>query len=142
MRRMLVLATVALVAGVFAVQIWAAPPARTFQGYWVGVDPIDGGDQRRSFELGENGIFSVVGRDSFLRLCDETDRGLVTLDDGVLTRRDTVTTDNLRLACLNTGGIVILKARYELVNDGLMIEHLTTPDDAPVHRLVLHRISH
>lgn len=141
MRRVLVLATVALVAAVFAVRTWAAPPARTFQGYWIGVDPIDGGDQRRSFELGDNGIFSVVGRDSFLRLCDETDRGLVTIDDGVLIRRDTVTTDNLRLACLNTGAIVILKARYELVSDGLMIEHLTTPDDAPVHRLVLHRIS-
>jgi hypothetical protein len=141
-QRVLVLGTVVLVAVVFAVRIWAAPPAKTFQGYWIGVDPIDGGDQRRSVVLGEDGTLSVVGRDSFLRLCDSTDRGVVTVDDGVLIGRDTVTTDNLTLACLNTGAIVVLKARYELVNDGLMIEDLTTQDAAPVQRLVLHRISH
>ena len=142
MRRVLVLATVALVAIVFAVRIWAAPPARTFQGYWIGVDPIDGGDQRRSVVLGEDGTFSVVGRDSFLRLCDSTDRGVVTVDDGVLTSRDTVTTDNLKLACFGNGAVLVLKARYELVSDGLMIEHLTMQDGAPIQRLLLHRISH
>jgi hypothetical protein len=124
----------------FSVRIWAAPPAKTFQGYWIG-DPVDGGDQRRRFELREDGIVSVIGRDSFLRLCDNTDRGLVTIDDGVFVRRDVVTTDNLRLTCFGTGAIVVLKARFELVNDSLMLEHLTTQDDAPVHRLVLHRIS-
>jgi hypothetical protein len=142
MRRVLVLATVALVAVVFAVRIWAAAPAKTFQGYWIGVDPVDGGDQRRSFELREDGIIAVVGRDTFLRLCDGSDRGIVTIDDGVLTRRDTVTTDNLRLTCLANSAVVVLKARYELVDASLMIEHLTTPDDQPVHRMLLHRISH
>jgi len=139
--RVLLLATVVLVAAVFAVRIWAAPPTKTFQGYWIGVDPVDGGDQRRSFELREDGIITVIGRDSFLRLCDNTDRGLVTVDDGVLIGRDTVTTDNLRLTCFGTGAIVVLKARYELVKDGMMLEYLTTQDDMPVHRLVLHRIS-
>ena len=139
--RVLLLATVVLVAAVFAVRIWAAPPTKTLQGYWIGVDPVDGGDQRRSFELREDGIMAVIGRDSFLRLCDNTDRGLVTIDDGVLIGRDTVITDNLRLTCFGTGAIVVLKARYELVKDGMMLEHLTTQDDTPVHRLVLHRIS-
>jgi hypothetical protein len=141
MRRVLVLATVALVAVVFAVRIWAAPPPKTFQGYWIGVDPIDGGDQRRSFELREDGIISVVGRDSFLRLCDNSDRGLVTVDDGVLAGRDMMTTDNLRLTCFGNSSLVVLKARYELVNDSLMTETLTMQDDTPVQRLVLHRIS-
>jgi hypothetical protein len=139
--RVLMLATVALVVAVFAVRILAAPHAKGFQGYWVGVDPVDGGDQRRSFELLDDGIIAVVGRDSFLRLCDNTDRGLVSIDDGVLIRRDMVTTDNLRLSCFGNGNVVVLKARYELVHDSLMLEHLTTQDDAPVHRLLLHRIS-
>jgi len=140
--RVLVLATVGVVAVVFAARIWAAPQAKGFQGYWIGVDPVDGGDQRRSIELRDDGIIAVVGRDSFLRLCDNTDRGLVSIDDGVLVRRDLVTTDNLRLTCFGNGNIVVLKARYELVNDGVMLEHLTTQADAPVHRLLLHRISH
>src|SRR5262245_21817952 len=139
--RVLVLATVGLAAVVFGVRIWAAPHAKGFQGYWVGVDPVDGGDQRRSFELRDDGIIVVVGRDSFLRLCDNTDRGLVSIDDGVLTRRDMLTTDNLRLSCFGNGNVVVLKARYELVNDSQMLEYLTTQDDVPVHRLLLHRIS-
>ena len=80
--RVLMLATSMLVVAIFAVRIWAAPPAKGFQGYWIGVDPVDGGDQRRSFELRDDGIVVVVGRDSFLRLCDNSDRGLVSIDDG------------------------------------------------------------
>ena len=141
MPRVLMIAMTVLIAAMSVGRMWAAPPAKGFQGYWVGIDPVDGGDQRRSFELRDDGIIAVVGRDSFLRLCDNTDRGLITIDDGVFVRRDTVTTDNLRLTCFGNSTVVVLKARYELVNDSLMIEHLTTLDDAPVQRLLLHRIS-
>src|SRR5262245_1142398 len=98
MRRVLVVSTVLLVAIILVVRAWAAPaPARSFEGYWMGVDPVDGGDQRRSFFLQENGTLAGIGRDSFLRLCDESDRGLITFDDGNAVGKRSVATDNFTL---------------------------------------------
>jgi hypothetical protein len=52
-----------------------------------------------------------------------------------------VATDNFKLACLNTGAVVLLKARYELIDDSLMIEHITTQAGAEVQSMPLHRLS-
>src|SRR5689334_23255918 len=84
MRRPLVITTVLLLAIVLVVRVWAVTPVKTMQGYWMGVDPIDGGDQRRSFVQLEDGRISALGRDSFLRLCDNSDRALISFDDGTV----------------------------------------------------------
>ena len=143
MRRTLVVTTslFVLVLVVLIVRVWAATPVKAFEGYWMGVDPIDGGDQRRSFVQHEDGTFAVAGRDSFLRLCDNSDRGLISFDDGTLVAKGTVATDNLKLTCFANGAVVTLRARYELINDSLMIERLTTQQDAEVQNMYLHKVS-
>jgi hypothetical protein len=140
MRRVL-LSVAAFMVAVLVVRVWAAPPVKSFQGYWMGIDPVDGGDQRRSFIRQEDGTFAMVGRDSFLRLCDSTDRGLISFSDGVITGRHSMASDNLKIACFNTQSTVILRARYELIEDNLMTEETTMQDGTRVQVLVLHRIS-
>jgi hypothetical protein len=142
MRRVIVLVTVVFLAVVvLVVRLWAQPPARTFQGYWMGIDPLDGGDSRRAFVQQENGTFAMAGRDSFLTLCDDTDRGIATFEDGVIIGRRLMTTSNLKLTCFNTGALVLLKARYQLVSESVMVEILTTQDGAPVDTIIFHKVS-
>jgi len=139
--RRLFLAVTMLVAIVLAVRLWAQPPVKGFQGYWMGVDPLDGGDSRRGFVQQDDGTFAMAGRDSFLTLCDNSDRGIATFDDGVVVSRRVMTTDNLKLSCFGTGALVLLRARYELVSDTVMIETLTARDGSPVDRIVFHKVS-
>ena len=141
MRRALVVTTSLLILVVLMVRVWAAAPVKTLEGYWMGVDPIDGGDQRRSFVHQDDGAFSLAGRDSFLRLCDNSDRGLISFDDGTLIAKGLVATDNFKLTCFGTDTVVTLKARYELINDSLMIERLTTQEGAEVQNMFLHKVS-
>jgi hypothetical protein len=73
MRRHPALLTADLLAVALAARVWAQPPgqsSREFQGYWMGVDPLDGGDSRRSFILQANGDYTLAGRDSVHTLCD------------------------------------------------------------------------
>src|SRR5215475_10535394 len=51
--------------------------ARKFIGYWMGIDPLDGGDARRGITANDDGTFSMIGHDSVLTLCDGTDRGII-----------------------------------------------------------------
>jgi len=141
MRRILALATVLFVAIVLVVRVWAAPPVKALEGYWMGIDPVDGGDQRRSFVQQEDGTVSAVGRDSFLRLCDDSDRGVVSFEDGTFVDKRTVATDNLKLTCFGNGAVLILKARYDLVNANMIVEHLTTQEGAEIQSMVLHKVS-
>ena len=53
----------------------SAVKARTFVGYWMGIDPLDGGDSRRGITPKDDGTFSIIGRDTVFTLCDGTDRG-------------------------------------------------------------------
>jgi hypothetical protein len=85
-------------------------PLLPFLGYWMGVDPLDGGDSRRGLVRQQNGTFALAGRDTFFTLCDNTDRGFISFEDGVVVGRGTMRTDNLKITCLNTGVIVLLKA--------------------------------
>lgn len=55
-----------------------------FQGYWMGVDPVDGGDARRSLIQREDGKFALAARDTVLTLCGGTDRGFASFEDGEL----------------------------------------------------------
>jgi hypothetical protein len=145
MRRYLALMTVVILGSVFVVRLWAQPPgkntAKTFQGYWMGVDPLDGGDSRRGLMQQQNGTFAMAGRDSFLTLCDNTDRGFITFDDGVVVGRGEMRTDNLKIICFNTDAVVSLKARYVLIDDGVMAEVVTAQDGTPVDTIIFHKVS-
>ena len=140
MRRLLVLAMM-LMAVVLVVRLRAQPSVKAFQGYWMGVDPLDGGDSRRSLVQQEDGTFVLEGRDSFLTLCDNSDYGIATFEDGVVVSHRVMTSDHLKLACFGNNGEVSLRARYELASDGVMIETLTAQDGSPVDRIVFHKVS-
>ena len=56
--------------------------ARQFVGYWMGIDPLDGGDSRRGDHAAtETRTFALIGRDTVFTLCDGTDRAIVTVDE-------------------------------------------------------------
>ena len=112
-----------------------------FQGYWVGVDPVDGGDARRSLILGSDGTYALAARDSMLHLCDSTDRGFASFDDGTVVSRTVMQSNSLIIECFNNGATVQLHLRFELVERGLMIETATLPDGSPVSTIVLHKVS-
>jgi hypothetical protein len=145
MRRYLALMTVVFLGAVLVVRLWAQPPgkntSKTFQGYWMGVDPLDGGDSRRGLVQQQNETFAMAGRDSYLTLCDNTDRGLITFEDGVVVGRGVMRTDNLKITCFNTGAVVLLKARYVLIDDSVMTEVVTAQDGTPVDTIIFHKVS-
>jgi hypothetical protein len=135
---------VLLGAAVFA-SLWAQPSpksnAKIFQGYWMGIDPLDGGDSRRSIVQQPNGEFAMVGRDTYFTLCDNTDRGLATFEDGVVVDRGVMASNNLKLACFNTGAVVNLKVKYVLMDENVMLEILTSQEGAPLDKIIFHRVS-
>ena len=135
---------VAVTAHVWAEQSWGHAYGKhtssAFHGYWMGVDPLDGGDSRRSLVRLSNGRYAMAGRDTVLSLCDGTDRGFISFDDGIA-GRNVLRTDSLTIACSNTGASVVLRVRYELFGDDLMIEDTTTLAGSPVSRIVFHKVS-
>ena len=144
MRRTLALLTVAVLAVFFVSRVWAEPPtnpADVFQGYWMGVDHVDGGDSRRSLVLLNNGRYAMAGRDTVLSLCDGTDRGFARFDDGEVVGRDLMQSNALTIQCFNNGATVVLRVRFELVGKGLMVEHTTRLDGSPVSSIVFHKVS-
>lgn len=134
-------------AALVAASAWAQPPdgqahgrpGQAFEGYWMGVDPLDGGDSRRSLVRRADGRFTMAGRDTVLTLCDGTDRGFISFDDGVVIGRATLRTEQLTIACTNSGASVVLHVTYQFVTDSLMIEQTRTPAGAPVSRIVFHK---
>ena len=145
MRRYLALMIVIILGAVLVVRLWAQPPgkhaSKIFQGYWMGVDPLDGGDSRRSLVRQQNGTYALAGRDSFLTLCDNTDRGFISFDDGVVVGRGVMKTDNFKITCFNTDVIVPLKASYVLIDDNVMTEVTTAQDGTPVDTIIFHKVS-
>ena len=73
-------------------------------------------------------------------MCDDTDRGFISFDDGVVSG-DALETDNLTIECSNTGATVALRVRYEPAAPGVIVEHTTTLDGSPVSRIVFHKVS-
>ena len=147
MRTALVTASVLgliLIGGTSARSDQASAQSRShadFQGYWIGVDPVDGGDARRSLILRSDGKYALAARDSMLTLCDSTDRGFASFDDGTVVSRTVMQSDTLIIKCFNNGATVQLHLRFELVERGLMIETATLPDGSPVSTIVLHKVS-
>ena len=144
MRRHLVLVFVAALVAVLVGRVWAQPSGKTtreFQGYWMGVDPVDGGDSRRSLLSLASGKIAQAGRDSVLTLCDGTDRGFASFEDGEVVGRIVMHSNTLTIKCFNNGALVVLRARYELIGDGLMTEVTTRLDGSPVSTIVFHKVS-
>lgn len=117
-----------------------APAGGQFVGYWMGIDPLDGGDSRRGITSNGDGSFSVIGRDTVFTLCDGTDRAVITLDDARITGR-ALTADDLLITCFNNGATVSLKVRYDVLGPGIVRETTTTQAGEPVDAIVFHRVS-
>ncbi len=118
----------------------SAAAVRRFVGYWMGIDPLDGGDSRRSISRNADGTFSMIGRDTVFTLCDNTDRAVITVSDGVVVN-SALTSDNLIITCFNTGATVPLKVRYEIVDTNIIREITTQQGGTPVDEIIFHRVS-
>lgn len=145
MSRYLALVTLAVFVVVLGSRAWAKlpfeQPGREFQGYWMGVDPVDGGDARRSLLLGANGKYSLAARDTVFSLCDGTEHGFGSFNDGTVVAHDVMESNALLIECFNNGASVVLHVRFELVTKDLMLEHATLSNGNPVSTIVLHRVS-
>jgi hypothetical protein len=116
------------------------PVARQFVGYWMGIDPLDGGDSRRGITRKSGGRFAVIGRDTVFTLCDGTDRAIVTVGDATRSGRSLVS-DNFVISCTNNGQTIRLKLRYDVVDRNIIRETLTTQSGDPVDKIIFHRVS-
>ena len=108
----------------------------------MGIDPLDGGDSRRSLLQLNDGRFAMAGRDTVLTLCDGTDRGFISFDDRRVVEKNLLQSDSLTIECTNSGASVVLRVRYEPIGNDVMIEHTTRLDGTPVSRIVFHKVSH
>jgi len=117
-----------------------APIARQFVGYWMGIDPLDGGDSRRAITRRGAGRFALIGRDTVFTLCDGTDRAIVT-DTGLTAAGSALVDDDFVIACTNNGSTIRLKVRYEAISRNIIRETLVTQAGEPVDRIVFHRVS-
>jgi hypothetical protein len=116
------------------------PGSRQFVGYWMGIDPLDGGDSRRGITRNDDRTFSVIGRDTVFTLCDGTDRAIVTVRDAVVAR-SALLSDNLVITCTNNGSTVNLKVRYDVIDRNIIRETVTTQGGDPVDEIIFHRVS-
>ena len=116
------------------------PSARQFVGYWMGIDPLDGGDSRRGITRNDDRTLSVIGRDTVFTLCDGTDRAIVTVGDAVV-GGSALVSGNLVITCTNTGSTIRLRVRYDVIDRNIIRETTTTQAGEPVDRIILHRVS-
>jgi hypothetical protein len=114
--------------------------ARQFVGYWMGIDPLDGGDARRGITRNDDGTFAVIGRDTVFTLCDGTDRAIITVDQAAVAD-GALASDGLLIRCTNNQSTVTLKVRYDVIDRNIVRETTTTQADAPVDKIIFHRIS-
>ena len=113
---------------------------RQFTGYWMGIDPLDGGDSRRAITRGDDRTFDMIGRDTVFTLCDGTDRAIVTLA-GAKAKGSALVSDDFTITCTNNGSAIRLKYRFELVDRHVARETVTRQDGEPVDEILFHRMS-
>ena len=116
------------------------PAARQFAGYWMGIDPLDGGDSRRGITKTSGAGFALIGRDTVFTLCDGTDRAIVTADDLTVSGRKLVS-DDFVIECTNNSSTIRLKVRYSVIGRNIIRETLTTQTGDPVDKIIFHRVS-
>jgi hypothetical protein len=114
--------------------------AHQFVGYWMGIDPLDGGDSRRGITRNDDRTFSVIGRDTVFTLCDGTDRAIVTVSDAVVAGSALVS-DDLVITCTNNQSTVRLKVRYDVIDRNIVRETVTSQAGEPVDEIIFHRVS-
>ena len=120
-------------------QVARKPDARQFVGYWMGIDPLDGGDSRRGITTDDAGRFSMIGRDTVFTLCDDTDRALITGTGSIA--GSALVFDDVVLACFGNGQKLELTVRYEPLDEHALREVVTTRGGNPVDEIVFHRVS-
>ena len=135
-----VAALIANAAGTNRAAARHAPAAHQFVGYWMGIDPLDGGDSRRAITRTSGGRFAVIGRDTVFTLCDGTDRAIVSVGDARPSRRALVS-DDFVIRCTNNGQTIRLKLRYDPIGRNIIRETLTTQGGDPVDKIIFHRVS-
>jgi hypothetical protein len=152
MNRPLVIAAVAiLLAGVAGLGAYAADGsggtwphgkdrAAPFVGYWMGIDPLDGGDSRRGITRNADRTLAVIGRDTVFTLCDDTDRAIVRVSDARVVASRQVS-DHLLITCTNDGSTVDLRVRYDVIDENVVRETVTTQEGEPVDEIIFHRVS-
>jgi hypothetical protein len=113
--------------------------ARQYVGYWVGIDPLDGGDSRRAITAADNGDFSLIGRDTVFSLCDNTDRAVITAD--LTVAGSSLASADLVIACTNTGETVHLNVRYDPIDKNIIRERVASPDGTFTDEITFHRLS-
>jgi hypothetical protein len=101
--------------------------------------PADGGDSRRGITNNDDRTFSVIGRDAVFTLCDNTDRGIVTISDASVVR-SALMSDNLNVTCTGDGSTVTLKVRYDVIDGNIVRETTTTQAGEPVDEIIFHRV--
>ena len=132
------LGSAALVAQA-ANQQGASQSARQFVGYWMCIDPLDGGDVRRGITANDDGTFSMIGHDSVLTLCGGSDRGIIRVDDFTAVGSTTLASDNHVLTCTNNGQTITLRNRTELIDKNIIRETVTGDDF--FDETIYHRVS-
>ena len=105
----------------------------------MGIDPLDGGDARRGITNNADRTFSLIGRDTVLVLCDDTDRAIIEAD--LVVSGTALQSDNLVLTCSNNGSTVQLVVRYEPVDRNIIRERVTTPEGEFVDEIIFHRVT-
>jgi hypothetical protein len=149
MQRRLAIAVAALllVAGVGSVALAASngpqgrsADARQFVGYWMGIDPLDGGDSRRGITRSGGRTLAIVGRDTVFTLCDDTDRAIVT-GRGARIVGSALVSDDVVLTCFGNGATLHLTLRYEALEKGILRETVRTRAGAFVDEIIFHRVS-
>lgn len=117
-----------------------ASSARQFVGYWMGIDPLDGGDSRRGITRNSDRTFSMIGRDTVFTLCDTTDRAIIT-GSHFTPVGSALVSDNVVLTCTNNGSTLKLKVRYEVIDKNIVREIVTRQTGEPVDEIIFHRVS-
>jgi hypothetical protein len=113
--------------------------AQKFVGYWMGIDPLDGGDARRGITRNGDRTFSIIGRDTVFTLCDDTDRAIIT--GGARITGPALVSDDVVITCTNNQATVRLKVRYDVIDRNILRETVTTPAGEPVDKIIFHRVS-
>jgi hypothetical protein len=114
--------------------------ARQFVGYWMGIDPLDGGDSRRGITRNDDGTFSVIRRDTVFTLCDGSDRAIVTVSDARVVG-SALASDNFVITCTNQNSTVKLRVRYDVIGRNIVRETVTRQSGEPVDKIIFHRVS-
>ena len=113
--------------------------ARQFVGYWMGIDPLDGGDARRGITVDDAGRFSMIGRDTVLTLCDDTDRALISGTGSIVD--SALVLDDVVLECFNNEERLEVRVRFVPLGKNILREVVTTRTGTPVDEIVFHRVS-